>query len=230
MSSQLGLIGSPSSAETSMLARNILLTEEFGGHLHVSHISTERSVDIIRSAKKRGIKVTAETSPQYFVLDDDCIYNYNSLVKVNPPLRNKKDVQAIIKGIQDGTIDVISSDHKPNTIDSKDVEFDIASFGISSLETSFPLAYTYLVDAGYITLEQLIEKMCFKPADIITISKGNIAIGSDADLMIFHPNEEFEVEANNFKSKAKYSPYDGFKLKGKVKYTIVNGKIYDLTI
>lgn len=230
ISSQLGMIGAPISAETSALTRNILLAEEFGGHLHVSHISTERSVDIIRMAKKKGIKITAETSPQYFVLDETSTLAYNSYAKVNPPLRTKKDVEAVKKGIQDGTIDIISSDHKPNTIDSKDVEFDLASFGISAFETAFSLAYTYLVGSKIITLEQLIEKMSYKPAKLLTINKGNIGIGKDADIMIFDPNEEFEVNSKGFKSKARYSPFDGFVLKGKIRYTIVNGKKYDLMI
>ena len=228
VSTLLGMLGSPVPAETAALYRNILLSNEYGGHLHVCHISCEASVDIIRAAKKKGYKLTAETSPHYFSLTEEDALDYNSCAKLNPPLRKNSDVLAIIKGIQDGTIDVISSDHKPNTIDSKDVEFELASFGISSLETAFSVAYTHLVDTKVITLEQLIEKMCYNPSHILSINKGNIQVGADADIMIFDPTEEYTVDAKSFKSKGKYSPYHGTKLKGKIRYTIVNGRKYDL--
>ncbi len=227
IATQLGIIGAPEIAETVALTRNILLAEAYNIHLHVCHVSTKKSVEIIRNAKKSGIRITAETSPQYFTLDETCLIEYNSLGKVNPPLRTKEDVQAIIKGIGDGTIDVISSDHKPDTIDSKDIEFELASYGISSFETAFSLAYTKLVDTKVITLEQLINKMSFKPSQILAIPKGKIALDAIADIVIFDPEASFLVESRNFKSKANYSPYDGMILKGLIKYTIVNGKKYE---
>ena len=230
IATQLGLDGAPSSAETTALARNVLLAEEFNAHLHVCHISTKRSLDIIRMAKKNGIKVTSETSPQYFTLDETAVTGFNSLAKVNPPLRRKEDVEEIIKGIADGTIDVISSDHKPNTIDSKDVEFELASHGISSFETAFSLAYTHLVDKKYMTMETLIERMSFKPSQILTLNKGKIGLDQVADLVIFDPNQEFIVDSSKFQSKANYSPYDGKLLKGLIKYTLVAGKKYEVNI
>lgn len=226
---QLGIIGAPISAETITLSRNILLAEEYDTKIHVTHVSTARSVELIRTAKRNGIRVTAETSPHYFTLDERFANDYNPLVKVNPPLRTQNDVKEIIRGIKDGTIDVISSDHKPNTIDSKEVEFDLASFGLSSFETAFSLAYTHLVIPGYISLETLIERMSHRPSHILSLNKGKLTKGAEADLMIFDPETPYEVNAKNFKSKAKYSPYDGVKLKGLIRYTIVSGKKYEMS-
>jgi dihydroorotase len=160
-------------------------------------------------------------------MDETSLLDFNAYGKVNPPLRTKDDVQAILKGISDGTIDVISSDHKPDTIDSKDIEFELASYGISSFETAFSLAYTRLVDTKLITMEQLVQKMSYKPSQILAIPKGKIALDAVADLVIFDPNASFLVEARNFESKANYSPYDGMILKGLIKYTIVGGKKYN---
>lgn len=227
VSTQIGLIGASELAETIALSRNILLAEVYKVHLHVCHISTKKSVELIRSAKKNGVKITAETSPQYFTLDETSVLGFNSFSKVNPPLRTEEDVKAVIKGIVDGTIDVISSDHKPNTINSKEIEFELASFGISSFETAFSLAYTKLVDTNLITMEQLVHKMSYKPAQILSIGKGRIGLDVVADLVIFDPNASYLVESRNFKSKANYSPYDGMVIKGLIKNTIVGGKKYD---
>lgn len=224
ISSYLGILGAPVSAETIHVMRNLLLAEEYDVQLHLTHISTAKSVDLIRMFKKQGLKVTCETSPQYFTLNEEATMGYNTMVKVNPPLRTEMDVKAIIKGLQDDVIDSISSDHRPDTIDSKDVEYDLASYGISSFETAFSVSYTYLVEAGYLTLEQLVEKMSFKPSNILTLNKGNIAEGLMADLVLFDPNEEYTVEPGSFKSKARYSPYEGLILKGPIKYTFVGGK------
>lgn len=223
----LGLLGAPEVAETVALSRNILLSEAYNVHIHICHVSTKRSVELIREAKKRGIKITAETSPQYFTLDENTILDFNTFGKVNPPLRTEEDINAILKGIVDGTIDVISSDHKPNTIDSKDVEFELASFGISSFETAFSLSYTKLVETKLINMEQLVQKMSYNPSQILTINKGKFGIDITADLVIFDPNASFLVEPRNFKSKANYSPYEGMILKGLIKHTIVGGKKYD---
>lgn len=227
ISTQLGLIGASELAETIALSRNILFAEAYNVHLHVCHISTKKSVDLVRVAKRNGLKITAETSPQYFTLDETAVLGFNSFTKVNPPLRLEADVKAIIKGIADGTIDVISSDHKPNTINSKEIEFELASLGISSFETAFSLAYTKLVDTKQITMEQLVQKMSYKPAQILAIGKGKIGLDVVADLVIFDPNASFLVESRNFKSKANYSPYDGLIIKGLIKYTIVGGRTYE---
>ncbi len=226
ISTYLGIQGAPITAETIHLARNILLANEFGTKLHITHVSTAQSVEMIRQFKKQGFKLTCETSPQYFTLNEEAAMGYNTLVKVNPPLRTAADVEAIIKGLRDGIIDTISSDHCPDTIDSKEVEYTLASFGISSLETAFSLSYTYLVEQGHLNMEQLIDKMSHKPAQILTLNKGTIQVGSTADLTIFNPNEDYYIDASKFKSKARYSPYDGLVIKGRVKYTLVNGKLY----
>ncbi|MBN2221220.1 MAG: dihydroorotase [Vallitaleaceae bacterium] len=228
ISAYLGLLGSPISAETIHLMRNILLAEEYNVRLHIAHVSTAKSVEIIKMFKKQGVRITCETSPQYFTLCEEAAVGYNTFVKVNPPLRTEEDVKAIIKGLQEGIIDAISSDHNPDTIDSKEVEFELASYGISGFETAFPVSYTYLVEQGHLSLEQLIEKMAFKPAQILSLAKGRIQEGLAADLFIFDPNADYIVKAADFKSKARYSPYDGLALNGVIRYTIVNGKVYDM--
>lgn len=228
ISSYLGILGSPVSAETTHIMRNMLLAEEYDVKLHITHVSTAKSVELIRSFKKQGMKITCETSPQYFTLNEEAAMGYNTLAKVNPPLRTENDVKAIIKGLQDGVIDAISSDHRPDTIDSKEVEFSLASYGISSLETAFSVSYTYLVEAGYLTLEQLVEKMSFKPSNILTLNKGQIVEGAIADLMIFDPKQDFVVNTNKFKSKARYSPYADLALTGLIRYTFVGGKKFDV--
>jgi dihydroorotase len=230
ISTYLGIQGAPITAESIHLARNILLAHEFGTKLHITHVSTSQSVEMIRSFKKLGYKLTCETSPQYFTLNEEAAMGYNTLVKVNPPLRTEKDVEAIVMGLKEGIIDTISSDHCPDTIDSKEVEFTLASFGISSLETAFSLAYTYLVEEGHLSMEQLIDKMSYKPAQILTLNKGTIQTGSLADITIFDPSEDYYIDASKFKSKARYSPYDGLVIKGRVKYTFVNGKMHRVDI
>ncbi len=224
ISTFLGLKSAPKSAETIMLTRNILLAMEFNVPLHITHVSTGESVRLIRLAKKNGAVITAETSPQYFILDEKNVLNYNTMAKFNPPLRKKEDIEEIIKGIKDGTIDVISSDHQPNTIDSKRLEYDLASFGIPSFETAFPLAYTYLVDKGFITLETLIDRMSTKPAQILGINKGKITVGLDADLVIFNPDLSTTIHSKEFLSKAKYSIFNDTEVSGCIVNTIINGK------
>ena len=222
-SSYLGIKGALRTAEEIMVARNIMLCDYYKAPIHISHVSTKNSVELIRFAKLRGIKVTAETSPHYFILDEEHAEGYNSLVKVNPPLRAKEDIEAVLQAIEDGTIDIISSDHKPNTIDSKQVEFERASFGILSLQTAFPLAYTYLVANKIITLEELIKKMSYNPAKLLGINKGVIKEGAIADITIFKVEED-TIDSSKFVSKAKFSPFDKYKVNCVVKHTIVNGK------
>lgn len=228
IATRIGLNGAPATAEIIHLSRNILLAEEFNVHLHITHVSTKESVKMIKTAKKRGVKITAETSPQYFILDETDVDEFNTLSKVNPPLRTREDVEAVKKGLKDGTIDVISSDHKPNTIDSKSIEFDLASFGISSFETAFSLSYTYLVSSKILTIEQLIEKMSYKPASILGINKGKIGIGQDADLVVFDPNSKHEIKSKKFESKARYSPFDNYLVDVNICNTIIKGKNYNV--
>lgn len=224
-STVLGLKGIPSAAEEIMVSRDLILAEYTNVPIHIAHVSTELSVDLIRNAKRRGVKVTAETCPHYFVLTEEACEGFNTLAKVNPPLRTRKDVNAIKEGLRDGTIDIIATDHAPHHEDEKKVEFSIAANGLVGFETALPLAITYLVKPGIITLEQLVEKMSINPSKILGLTKGTIEKGRSADITIIDINDEFIVDVEKFKSKSKNSPFDGFKLSGTVCYTIVDGNV-----
>ncbi|MCX7843400.1 MAG: dihydroorotase [Clostridia bacterium] len=224
-STVMGLKGIPAAAEEVMVSRELILSEYTGTPVHIAHVSTELSVELIRNAKKRGVNVTAETCPHYFSLTDEACDGFNTLAKVNPPLRTKKDAAAIIEGLRDGTIDIIATDHAPHHLDEKNVEFNIAANGIVGFETALPLAVTYLVKPGHLTMEQLVHKLCVNPSKILGLSKGSIEVGQAADITIIDVNEVNTVNVAKFKSKSKNSPYDGFKLTGAVYYTIVNGKV-----
>ncbi|MBR2383878.1 MAG: dihydroorotase [Anaerotignum sp.] len=222
----LGLTGMPREAEEVIVARNLNLAERTGVKLHLCHISTKGSVQLIREAKGRGVPVTAETSPHYFILTEEVIGDYNTLAKVNPPLRSKEDVYAIIEGIVDGTIDVISSGHSPTNMTEKEKEFDQAAYGISALETAFSLSYTYLVEKGYITVEKLVDMMSNKPAEILKLyNKGMLAEGLDADIIVVDFMETHTIDPKHFASKAKFSPFADEEVRGKVLYTMVGGKM-----
>ncbi len=222
-SSILGLKGNPAPAEEVMIARDLILAEYTKATIHIAHVSTELGVDLIRNAKRRGVNVTAETCPHYFSLTDQACEGFNTNAKVNPPLRTQKDVDAIIEGLKDGTIDIISTDHAPHHIDEKNVEFKHAANGMVGFETAFPLAITYLVKAGHLTINELVKKMCLNPSRMLGLNKGIIEVGRCADLMIFDINEQYTVEIMAFESKSKNSPFDGFKLYGQPQYTIVGG-------
>lgn len=222
----LGLSGMPREAEEVQVARNILLAEITGAKLHIAHISTAGSVSMIRDAKERGIRLTCETCPHYFALTESAVENYNTLAKVNPPLRTTKDVTAVVEGIVDGTIDAIVSGHSPVSLTEKKKEFDQAAYGISALETAFSISYTYLVQNGKITLKRLAELMSKKPAEILNLTqKGEIAVGKDADLIVIDTKESYLIEPQLFASKAKFSPFAGQEVRGRVVCTIVKGKI-----
>jgi len=221
----LGLKGIPSAAESVMVARDVLLSEYTKTPIHIAHVSTEASVEIIRNAKRRGVNVTAETCPHYFSLTEKACDGFNTNAKVNPPLRTERDVEAIIEGLKDGTIDIIATDHAPHHIDEKNVEFNIAANGLVGFETALPLAITCLVKPGHLTIEQLVEKMCVNPSKILGLNKGTIEVGKKADITIIDPNEEYVIDVNQFKSKSKNSPFHGFKVTGSVYHTIVGGKI-----
>lgn len=223
-STLLGLKGIPNASEEVMIARDIFLSELTGTDLHICHVSTEGSVRVIREAKKRGVKVTAEATPHHFLLTDEEVYNYNTNAKMNPPLRTSKDVKAIIKGLKDGTLDVIATDHAPHSEDEKNVEFDSAPFGIVGLETALPLSLK-LVEDKILTISQVIEKFTINPANIVNSDKGTLKKNKVADITIYDPKEEYLIDKNNFYSKGKNTPFQDWKVRGKVKYTIVSGKI-----
>ena len=222
----LGLTGMPREAEEVIVARNLNLAERTGVHLHLSHISTKGSVQLIREAKGRGVPVTCETCPHYFILTEDAIGDYDTFAKVNPPLRAKEDVYAIIEGIMDGTIDVIASGHSPTNMTEKEREFDVAAYGISALETALSLSYTHLVETGYITVEHLIRLMSAKPAEILKLyNKGSLAEGKDADIIVVDFLETHRIDPEHFASKAKFSPFAAEEVRGKVLYTMVGGRL-----
>ncbi|OIO60902.1 MAG: dihydroorotase [Verrucomicrobia bacterium CG_4_10_14_3_um_filter_43_23] len=220
---RLGLKGWPRAAEDIIVARNIALSESTGAHIHMQHVSSGSAVDLIRQAKRKGIRVTAEATPHHIALSDSCIQEYDTHFKMNPPLREKTDQEAIIKGLLDGTIDIIATDHAPHAKDEKDDTFDSSPFGITGLETSLPVCLETLVNTGNCDLSYLIALMTHKPAELINISKGTLSTGADADITIFDPLETFVY--NKTFSKSRNSPWWGQSLTGKVKYTICAGRV-----
>lgn len=223
MSTVMGLKGIPSAAEETIVSRELILSEYTGVPVHIAHVSTALSVDLIRNAKKRGVKVTCETCPQYFSLTENACEGYDTNAKINPPLRTAADVHAIIEGIADDAIDIIATDHAPHHADEKNIEFSLAASGIIGFETAFSLAVTHLLKPGIITISRLVEKMSLGPAKILSINKGTIEPGSAADIIIVDVNEQITVDTAKFQSKARNSPYGGMKLYGAVYATIVNG-------
>jgi dihydroorotase len=223
----LGLRGIPVIAEEVMIARDILIAEFTGTYVHIAHVSTAGSVRLIREAKKRGLKITAETAPHYFTLTDEELQTYNTNFKVNPPLRSADDLKAIKEGLADGTIDAIATDHAPHARTDKELEFEYAASGISGLETSLSLSLC-LVRDGVLTLPQLIGKMSLNPSRILHLSKGTLKIGADADITVIDPQFKWTADVKTFHSKGKNSPFDGWKMQGKTVLTIVGGEIkYD---
>lgn len=218
-----GLRGIPRSAESAAIAREVLLAEEAEASIHIAHVSTAQSVDIIRNAKKRGVKVTCETCPHYFSATDDEILSYNTNAKINPPLRTESDVEAIIAGLTDGTIDVIATDHAPHHADEKKREFDFAPFGTVGLETAFSLAYTNLVMNDVLSLSDVARLMSKTPARILGLPGGEIKAGARADIAVIDPDEEYTVDPQTFKSKGKNTLFDGWRLKGRVIKVFVGG-------
>lgn len=220
-----GLKGIPRAAEDVVIAREICLSESLGVPVHICHVSTYSGVRMIRDAKRAGVKVTAETCPHYFAATDDVITGFDTNTKVNPPIREEKDRLAIIEGLKDGTIDAIVTDHAPHHANDKNVEYNLAAFGISGIETSFGFAVTYLYKTGILTLNQLADKMSRLPAEILSLEGGKIEEGVPADLTIADLDEEWVVDSSEFVSKGKNTPFNGRKLSGAVKYTIVDGDI-----
>ncbi len=220
-----GLKGSLRAAEDIMIARDIALSESLNIPVHICHVSTYSGIEIIRSAKSRGVKVTAETCPHYFVLTDDIITTYDTNTKVNPPVREEKDRQAVLCGLKDGTIDCVVTDHAPHSLKDKQVEYNLAAFGISGIETSFALSYTYLVKSGLISLTELAEIMCLKPAEILDLEGGKLVVGAPADIAIVDIDKKFTIDGSEFVSKGKNTPFNGYEVYGVVACTIVDGEI-----
>lgn len=224
LSTMIGLPGIPSLAEEVMVARDCMLAQAYG-HVHIAHVSSARSVEIIRRAKKSGVPVTCETCPHYFSLTEEAVRDYDTNAKVNPPLKSKADVQAIIRGLRDGTIDAIATDHAPHNIEEKKVEFNLAASGMVGLETALALVLTKLVETKIMSLKQAIEKLTVAPVKILSLNKGTLKTSADADLIVVDPKAEWTVDAAQFASKSKNTPFNGWKLKGKVTHTIVAGKV-----
>ena len=222
VSTELGLKGMPAEAEDIMVYRDISLLEKTGGRLHVAHISSKNSVDLVRQAKTKGLSVTCEVAPHHFTLTDEAVRGYDTNTKMSPPLRTIKDVEAIKEGLSDGTIDIIATDHAPHDIVDKQVEYQNACFGIVGLETALPLSLK-LVDEKILSMDDLIRKLTSTPANIFNLKSGNLSLGSDADILIFNPNLEYLIDVSKFHSKSKNSPFDGWKVKGKVMHTLVQG-------
>ena len=220
-----GLKGSPRAAEDIIIAREIALAESLDAPVHICHVSTYSGVRLIRDAKKAGIQVTAETCPHYFAVTDEIIKGYDTNTKVNPPIREEKDKLAVLAGLKDGTLDCIVTDHAPHHADDKNVEYDLAAFGISGIETSFGFAMTYLYKAGVLTLSEIADRMSYNPAQILGLDGGEIAVGKAADFTIANVDEEWTVDTAKFVSKGKNSPFNGYRLNGVVKYTVVDGEV-----
>lgn len=225
VSTKMGLKGITRAAEYEMVRRDIELAERAAARIHISHVSCGESVEIIRKAKKRGVKVTAETAPHYFTLTEECCATYDTNTKMNPPLRTREDVEAIKKGLSDGTIDAIATDHAPHTDSEKDVEFDFAPFGIIGLETALSLAVTELIEKKILSWDGLIRKMSLNPAKILGIGAPGLKIGAPADIVVIDPQEEYTYDKGSIESKSKNSPFVGWRLKGRVTNVFVGGEL-----
>ncbi len=221
----LGLRGITRAAEEVMVSRDILIAEATNSRVHIAHVSTRGSVDLVRQAKKRGVMVTCETCPHYFSLTETACEGFNTNAKMNPPLRTDDDVAAIKEGLADGTIDAIATDHAPHHIDEKQCEFAAALNGIIGFETALGLGVKCLVEPGVLTINELIEKMTVNPASILGLNKGTLSVGRPADIVIFDPRKDYTVDVSAFWSKSKNSPYDGWTLAAKPEYVIIGGKI-----
>ncbi|MEW6079344.1 MAG: dihydroorotase [Thermodesulfobacteriota bacterium] len=222
-STRLGLAGIPNAAERIMVERDIALCELTGAALHIAHVSARESVRAIREAKKRGVPVTAETAPHFFMLTDEAVGEYDTAAKVNPPLRSEADREAVCEGLADGTIDAIASDHAPHSVMEKEVEFDLAANGISGLETSLALSLS-LVRRNLISISRLVEAMSLAPARILGLP-GGLAVGGPADITVIDPDMAWRVDAASFRSLGKNTPFDRWELQGKAVLTMVGGRV-----
>ncbi len=225
VSAILGMPGRPSVAEDIAISRDIMLAEYTGAPLHIAHVSTKGAVDIIREAKRRGVKVTAEATPHHLTLTDEAVYGYNTATKVNPPLRSADHVAALRAGLKDGTIDVIACDHAPHAFEEKDVEFRYAPSGFTGLETSLGVILTDLYQTGEFTLPEIIDVMSTRPAWVLGVDGGTLSVGAAADITVIDPELEWTVECDKFYTRGKASPFAGRRLKGRAVMTVVEGKV-----
>lgn len=224
-STVLGLKGMPGLAEETMVSRNISLAEMTGGKIHISHVSTKGSIERILEAKKKKIRITCEATPHHFTLTDEAVVGYDTNTKVNPPLRSEKDRKAVIQGIKDGTIDAIASDHAPHNAIEKNVEFNRAPFGLIGLETAVSLSLDRLVNKRVINISKMVELMSWNPSKILNLAKGTLSKGADADITVLDLKKKITVDASQFKSKSRNTPFNGWSLKGAPVMTIVRGKV-----
>jgi len=224
VSTELGLKGIPNIAEDIIVARDIMISQMAGARLHLTHLSTAGSIGLVKWAKSLGLKVTADVAIQHLILTDEAVRSFDTNLKMRPPLRTQKDIDALIKGLKDGTIDAIISDHAPHLLAEKDVEFNNAPFGIIGLETEVPLSLS-LMHKNLIDLKTLISCFTINPAKILNLDKGSLSVGKDADITILDLEREFKIDAEGFKSMCKNSPFIGWNLKGGAVTTIVGGEI-----
>lgn len=225
ISRQLRIDGRPAIAEEIQVARDAMLAEETGAAVHICHISTAKAVAIVRRYKKKGVQITCETCPQYFTLTEDEILTKGSMARVNPPLRTKVDVEGIIEGLRDGTIDAIATDHAPHSLEEKGRPLTEAPSGMVGLETALGVTLTSLYHTGLMDLSDILRKMTMNPACILRIPKGRLSVGADGDVVLFDPEERWTVDPSRFRSMGRNTPFAGAELRGRVKYTIVGGEI-----
>ena len=224
-SAMLGMKGRPTVAEDIAVARDIMLAEYAGSRVHVAHISSARAVDIVRQAKKRGVKVTAEATPQHMTMTDECVNLFDTSTKINPPLRAQKDCDALLEGLKDGTIDAIVTDHSPHAQEDKDREYLYAPSGFPGLETSLGIMLTDLYHAGKLDLPLIVSKMSYEPAKVFKLDAGTLTVGKNADITVIDPELSWTVDDSKFYTRGSHSPFVGRKLKGKAVLTVVDGKI-----
>lgn len=225
ISEKLGLPGILSEVEDAIIARDIVLAKGLDMRLHICHISTSLGVDLLKFGKDVGVKVTGEVCPHHFTITDKEVLSLDTNLKMNPPLRGEKDVRAIKEGLKSGIIDVIATDHAPHHRDEKDTDFIKAPFGIVGLETALPISITELVEGGWLTPMELIEKLTINPAKVLGIDKGDISLGKVADIAVIDPLVEYKIDVEDFVSKSKNSPFHGKLVRGRVEYTLVNGEL-----
>ncbi|MBP1737608.1 MAG: dihydroorotase [Oscillospiraceae bacterium] len=223
ISRKLGIPGRPAVAEELMAMRDAMLAEETGASVHICHVSTANTVEIVRQFKRRGVSITCETCPQYFTLTQEAILTHGAMARVNPPLRTERDRAAVLEGLRDGTIDAIVTDHAPHSAEEKARPLTEAPSGMVGLETSLALSLTALYHKGHMSLPAVIAAMTVKPAKILGLSKGTLQVGGSADLVLFNPDEEWVIDPARFVSKGRNTPFGGFKVKGKVNATIADG-------
>jgi dihydroorotase len=224
-SMRLGLRGMPAAAEEVMIHRDIELAQLTGGRLHILHVSTAGGVDLIRRGKQRGIRVSGEACPHHFTLTDKCLRTFDSNYKMAPPLRTEADVEAIIAGLKDGTLEVIATDHAPHAPEKKMRELDQAPNGIIGLETLLPVCILALIEPGHLTWPQLIEKLTINPARVLGIDRGTLRPGADADVTVIDPREEWTIDPNRFRSKSRNCPFAGWKVRGRGHAVLVGGQV-----